>query len=135
MRRGIRPICTTVPQCSLTAVIPGPPKRLQITVQDPDDGLQSIVVTSAVNASVPVPAFAPGETNPVVVTATKIDQGKSASVALQITDVHGNVTNCDPLIPEERPAAAASGSCNTVPAELVGLLGLLSAAFLLRRRR
>ena len=40
---------TTPPSCSLTAVLPGPPKQLKITVQDSDGGLQSIEVTTAIN--------------------------------------------------------------------------------------
>jgi hypothetical protein len=39
------------------AVIAGPPKELDITVQDPDDGIASIVVTDSTNATVTVPSF------------------------------------------------------------------------------
>jgi hypothetical protein len=87
----------TPPACNLTAVIAGPPKQLQITVQD-TGGLASVVVTEDANASVAVPAFAVGTTAPVIVTATKIDQSAGASVALRVIDLAGNVTNCDPTM-------------------------------------
>jgi hypothetical protein len=89
---------TTPPSCALTAVIAGPPKQLQITVQDSDGGLKSIVVATITNATVNIPAFTLGTTSPVVVTATKMDQTMGASVTLQATDVAGNVTTCDPAM-------------------------------------
>jgi hypothetical protein len=87
---------TTPPSCALTAVIAGPPKQLQITVQDSDGGLKSIVTTASSNATISIPAFTAGTTSPVVVTATKIDQTLGASVTLQATDMAGNVVTCDP---------------------------------------
>jgi hypothetical protein len=90
----------TPPSCALTGVVAGPPKQIQITAQDTDGGLGSITVTTSVNATVAVPAFTTGTTAPVVVTATKIDQSTSAEVALTVTDVAGNVTDCDPVITE-----------------------------------
>lgn len=93
---------TTPPSCALTGVIAGPPKQIQITVQDSDGGLAAppngVVVTSAINATVSIPTYTGGDTNPVVVTATKVDQSLGASAALQVTDVAGNVTNCDPVM-------------------------------------
>lgn len=89
---------STSPSCTLTAVIAGPPKQLQITAQDTGSGLGSIVVTKSVNASTPVPAFTVGTTAAVVVTATKIDQTLGAQVELTVTDRAGNVTICDPVL-------------------------------------
>jgi hypothetical protein len=89
---------TTPPSCALTAVIAGPPKQIQITVQDSDGGLQSIEVVTSSNANTSVPPFAVGTTDPVVVTATKIDQSAGATVVLKATDLAGNVTTCDPAI-------------------------------------
>jgi hypothetical protein len=73
---------------------------IQITVQDSTSGLQSVVVTQNTNATVSVPTFTPGTTSPVVVTATKTDQSQSAEVALQVTNLAGGVTNCDPILTE-----------------------------------
>jgi hypothetical protein len=92
------PADTTPPSCALTAVIAGPPKQIQITVQDSESGLASIEVMTSTNANTAVPAFAVGTTSPVVVTATKIDQSTGAVVELRATDVAGNVTVCDPAI-------------------------------------
>lgn len=91
-------IDTTPPSCVLTAVIAGPPKQLQITANDSGTGLASIVPTTAINATVIVPAFTPGTTGPILVTATKINQAQSAQVALRVTDVAGNFTDCDPVL-------------------------------------
>jgi len=97
---GIASPDTTAPSCALTNVgVDGSGRKfIQITVQDSDGGLQSIVVTESNNATTPAPSFTPGTTSPVVVTATKIDQSQGAQVALQVTDMAGNVTNCDPIL-------------------------------------
>jgi hypothetical protein len=92
----------TPPRCSLVAVVPGPPKQIEIEVQDTGSGLGSVVVTAAENANVPVPAFAPGTTSPLMITATKADQSKGSTVALTVTDVAGNTTTCDPSWPAAR---------------------------------
>jgi len=79
-------------------VIAGPPTQLQVTVSDPQTGLQSIVVTQSDNADTPVPPFTVGTTDPVVITATKIDQSQSAHVTILVTDLAGNTVTCDPII-------------------------------------
>jgi hypothetical protein len=79
-------------------VIAGPPTQLQVTVSDPQTGLQSIVVTQSDNADTPVPPFTVGTTDPVTITATKINQSQPAHVTIQVTDLAGNVVTCDPII-------------------------------------
>lgn len=79
-------------------VIAGPPTQLQVTVSDPQTGLQSIVVTQSDNADTPVPPFTVGTTDPVTITATKIDQSQPAHVTIQATDLAGNTVTCDPVI-------------------------------------
>jgi hypothetical protein len=100
------PTDTTPPSCALTGVIAGPPKQIQITVQDSDGGLKSVVVTESNNASTVVPAFSVGTTSPLVITATKINQSVGAQVGLQVTDVAGNVTSCDPVLTDVIRAAS-----------------------------
>ena len=90
---------TVPPTCSLIATISGPPKSIQVMVQDTGSGIQSIQVTKSTNALTVVPPFTPGTTSPVVVTSTKIIQSMSSVLALKITDVDGNVTICDPVVP------------------------------------
>lgn len=146
----------TPPSCALTAVIAGPPKQLQITVQSSSAGIATIQVTESNNATVAVPSFSSGDTSALVVTATKIDQSQGAQVALSITDVNGLVTNCDPVVPGDPPSTASAGGrvapaeaagaqqatpkgCNVGvgagAANLEGLAGLLLGLGLLRRRR
>jgi len=79
-------------------VIAGPPTQLVVTVADSDTGLQSIVVTQSDNADTVVPPFTVGTTDPVTVTATKINQSQAAHVTIQVTDLAGNTLTCDPII-------------------------------------
>ena len=44
---------------------------MSFSVQDTGSGLKTIVVNTAVNVNVTIPAFAQGTTAPVTVTATK----------------------------------------------------------------
>lgn len=90
---------TTPPSCSLASTIAGPPKQIQVMVQDTGSGLASVHVDTSVNATTAVPAFTSGTTSAVLVTSTKVDQTKSSSLALTVTDVAGNVTRCDPMVP------------------------------------
>ena len=55
---------TTMPTCILTATVAGPPKKIQITVQDSGSGIASIVVTKSQNADTVVPPFTPRPRRP-----------------------------------------------------------------------
>lgn len=78
-------------------VVSGPPTQAIVTIQDTGSGLSSIVVTKSNNADTPVPPFTVGTTDPVTVTATKIDQTKSSQVSITVTDQAGNSVVCDPI--------------------------------------
>ena len=136
------------PSCALTGVISGPPKALQITVQNPAAGIQSIAVTDSTNADTVVPPFPQGLKDPLVITATKIDETQGSHVALSITDVNGTVTVCDPLLPGETAEVGVdsqqsegNAGCSVGNigrgAGLPGALGLavLAGLALVRRRR
>jgi Protein of unknown function (DUF3344) len=84
-------------RCPLT-VVSGPPTQAIVKVQDIGSGISSIVVTKSQNADTPVPPFTVGTTDPVTVTATKIDQTKSSQVSLLVTDQAGNQAVCDPIM-------------------------------------
>jgi len=86
------------PSCALTSYQGGPPTQIGITAQDSESGLDEITVMEADNASVTVPGFSSGTTQPVMVTATKIDQSLPARVNLAVGDVEGNCTSCDPIL-------------------------------------
>ncbi|MGH2389853.1 MAG: OmpL47-type beta-barrel domain-containing protein, partial [Chloroflexota bacterium] len=89
----------TAPSCALTGtgVNGSGQKYIQITVQDATSGIGGIVTTTLNNAAMPT-TFTAGTTSPVVLTATKINQSQAAQVGLQVTDLAGNVTNCDPVM-------------------------------------
>ncbi len=91
---------TTKPTCVLTATGADSAGRkyIEITVGDSGSGLATILVTASSNATTPVPPFVVGTTAPVVVRATKIDQSLGAQIALRLTDVAGNVVDCDPVL-------------------------------------
>jgi hypothetical protein len=88
-------------------VIAGPPTQLVVTVADSSTGLQSITVTQSDNADTVVPPFAVGTTDPVTVTATKIDQTRAAHVTILVTDLAGNTVTCDPIITLVQRSASA----------------------------
>jgi hypothetical protein len=73
-------------------------KYAEATVQDTGSGIASVIVDSSVNANTVVPPFAAGTTAPLVIRSTKINQSKSSSFQLTVTDVAGNKTTCDPVL-------------------------------------
>jgi uncharacterized repeat protein (TIGR01451 family) len=85
---------TVAPSCRVTARRPGPPAQIDVTVKDSGSGLASVLVTSKQNVTVAVPSFPLGTTNPVVVTATKVNQALRSRFRLTARDVAGNVTHC-----------------------------------------
>ena len=104
---------TTAPSCALTGTgVNGSGKKyIQITVQD---GGRACRIVASPEQRHHAQTFTPGTTSPVVVTATKINQSQAAQMALQVTDMAGNVTNCDPVLtadPGQRkpPTITATG--------------------------
>lgn len=95
-----QPTDTTDPSCELTATgtDSAGKKYIEVTAEDDESGIASILVTKSTNANTVVPPFTPGTTDPVVVRGTKINNSKSSSIELRVTDVAGNVTVCDPVI-------------------------------------
>jgi hypothetical protein len=109
----------TKPRCPITAIA-GPPAQVQVAVQDTGSGLASVVVTKSENADTPVPPFTVGTTDPVNITATKIDQTRTARVELVATDLAGNSATCDPylvLLIRDKQQEAQSGAIPNVPRE------------------
>ncbi len=84
--------------CPITLNDPGPPARIEVTFRDTGTGLASLEVTKSINADTVVPPFTPGTTDPVVVSATKIDQSQKAQVEIIASDLAGNTRVCDPIL-------------------------------------
>jgi hypothetical protein len=87
-----------LPVCQLATSNPGPPAIITIRTEDDGSGLSAVDVLEATNATVDVPSFTPGTNEPVMVTATKLDQSQRAAVRLRVTDVAGASVICDPVI-------------------------------------
>jgi hypothetical protein len=85
------------PTCKLFQIINGPPKQIEVVVQDAGAGLLSVQYSGTNLASVTFPnPLVVGQTDPFYLFATKDDQTLGSTFALTITDAGGNVTNCDP---------------------------------------
>lgn len=84
------PAATT---CVVTGLRAGPPKQQDVSVQNLG-GLASISNIQIVNGTVNAPAFTPGTTAPVVVTATKSDPNQSTVWSFDAIDIGGHTTHC-----------------------------------------
>ena len=84
----------TAPECELVSTEP----LLRVRVRDGGSGLADVRVMRSQNAVVSVPDFAVGFQRVVFVTAEKQDESKRATVVLEVEDVAGNVTTCDPVL-------------------------------------
>jgi len=84
---------TKDPQVILTAIDPGPPTQLEITVQDNESGMQKIETVEAVNADVQIPVFTVGTTDPIVITADQSVENLQFAVEIEATDRSGNKTS------------------------------------------
>ena len=85
----------TPPECELVRVTA---TTLRIRVRDGGSGLADVRVLRAKNATVNVPDFAAGFQRVVFVTAEKLDEAQRSTVVLEVEDVAGNVTTCDPVL-------------------------------------
>jgi hypothetical protein len=88
---------TDPPECKLIAIDEGPPATLTVKTQDTGSGLDQINILIADNATVDIPPFTIGTTEEIIVKAEKIDQSRSSQLQLEVIDVAGNVTECDPI--------------------------------------
>jgi hypothetical protein len=89
------------PSCALTGSGIDPVTQkgyIIVTVQDTGSGLASVNPTELHNAVLSIPPYAAGFTRALQVKAIKQDQSIGAQVALQVDDVAGNITNCDPIM-------------------------------------
>lgn len=105
-------------QCPITLNDPGPPARVEVTIKDVGTGLAEILVTKSENADTIVPPFTVGTNDPVVLSATKIDQSQRSRVEARVTDLAGNVRLCDPillLLVRDKSGIATLNAGNDVP--------------------
>jgi hypothetical protein len=71
--------------CPVARVDAGPPMQAVLTFQDTSPASLFLRVTQATNANVIIPSFDPDTADPVVVTATKVDQAQIATVVIRVT--------------------------------------------------
>ena len=111
---------TTNPACVLTGVgVDAQGRRtLNVRIQDTGSGLQRVVVTTAVNIVVTIPAFPIGATDAQQIVGTRQNQSQTATMQIQVFDVAGNSSSCDPLVVEQRigdDGASVSGTYDGIP--------------------
>ncbi|HKO98843.1 MAG TPA: HYR domain-containing protein, partial [Pyrinomonadaceae bacterium] len=93
--RASHSIVEDVPPTCSQVVTTGPPKKVVFTIQDTGSGLDAIVVNRSQNAITVSDAFTPEITEPVTVDSTKVDEAFPMMIDLTITDVDGNVHQCN----------------------------------------
>jgi hypothetical protein len=79
--------------CALTSTITGPPKQIVVTVQDATNGIRAVEAATT-NATATISPFPVGTTAAILVTATKTDQARGATLVLTITDGNGQNIVC-----------------------------------------
>ena len=82
------------PTCHVSVQDPGPPAIIRFIVQDFDSGLSVINQLEASNASVSIPTFTPGTTDPIIVTAVQINPNMNIEIVLESVDQQDNATTC-----------------------------------------
>jgi Putative Ig domain len=70
------------------------PAGAGIVAQDARSGIARIEVLETVNATVQIPAFTPGSTEPLTITGARAAAPRASRVRLRVTDVAGNATEC-----------------------------------------
>jgi Bacterial Ig domain len=95
VKTKLPPSDTTNPECTVEETTKG---SLYVLTHDPESGLADIKVVLVSNADVTIEPFAPGSTAPIMVKAEKIDLTQKARLELEVIDVAGNITRCDPII-------------------------------------
>ena len=85
----------TAPECALLERMDN---GIKVRVRDNESGLASIEVLKDQNAEVSWPDFDAGTTDQVVVTATKVNPEQRSMVVLEVEDMAGNTTVCDPVV-------------------------------------
>ena len=83
------------PECQIVSVEDG---VLTVEVQDLGVGLDRIEQRRATNATLDIPDFPRGTTEPVQFTATKINPDKRSTVIVTVYDVGENEITCDPVV-------------------------------------
>ena len=88
---------TTAPTCTEVSYN-GPPFHGTMTFQDTGGGIASLTIVTNINFSTVMPTFTAPSKAPLVVSATRIDATKSATLTVKATDVFGNSFSCDPVV-------------------------------------
>jgi hypothetical protein len=76
----------------------GPPFHGTMTFQDTGGGLASLTIVTNINFRVVMPTFTAPSKVAQAVTATRIDETKSATLTVKAIDVFGNSVTCDPVV-------------------------------------
>ena len=96
---------TTPPLCEVQGVNiahPAPPTNVLVHVQDLGSGLSNVNILTQDNIDnvTFTPAITPGTTDLIEIVADKASEGSSARFEIEVFDVAGNRSKCDPLLVE-----------------------------------
>jgi hypothetical protein len=80
------------PRCKTVARRRGPVAQVDLTVHDPGTGIHSITLQDENN--VQTQHYFSTDRDPLIVTATKVDQGRPASFGMLVRDGAGNLRTC-----------------------------------------
>jgi len=87
---------TQPPACRLAATRVGPPAQIDIAFLDQIDGISTIEFRGGVINAQTQPYAVFSDRFPIIITATKVNQTKTASLPnILVTDGAGNVTSCN----------------------------------------
>jgi hypothetical protein len=94
---------TTPPLCEVQGVDiahPAPPSNVLVHVQDLGSGLSHVNVLTQDNIGDVTfdPAITPGTTELIEIVADKASEGSQARFAIEVFDVAGNRSKCDPVL-------------------------------------
>jgi hypothetical protein len=85
------------PTCTLE-YFKGPPHRTVMRFYDSGSGIVKLEITQQTNMNIVLPTFTGPSPGPLVVTGTRINASKAASMTVKATDFFGNAEWCDPVV-------------------------------------
>ena len=94
------------PRCS---IVDRSSQRINVLAADLESGLRSITLSSVFNASVDLPRVNVGTTQSIFIAAEALNPVEPFGFQIELTDLCGNQTSCDPVLLTLRPEYHRAG--------------------------